>query len=157
MLGQSTKRLTLNPAFFREIKEDHQQLQKLLSELDQIVENRVYLNNHPRAFVDLIDQLVDQLGLHFTLEEAYGYFEHTVEEIPRFHDQAVRLRDQHSELYTMLQKLAEASADEPLKAEPQMNELADRFADFHTALKVHESAEMNLIIEALNRDVGGGD
>lgn len=157
MPEQLGKRLTLNAAFFREIKEDHQQLQKLLCELGQLIENRVLLANHPRLFLELLDKLVDQLGLHFTLEEAYGYFEHSLEEKPEFHDQAVRLRDQHSGLYTSLQQIAEMTGNEVNKNPPQLDELADQFAEFLKSLNSHESAEHNLIMEALNRDVGGGD
>ena len=92
MSTKPLKHLTVNAPFFQEIKDDHQQLQKLIADLDELIENRLVLSDHPRQFLELIDQLVDQLALHFTLEEAYGYFEHALEEAPRFHDQAVTAR-----------------------------------------------------------------
>jgi hemerythrin-like domain-containing protein len=157
MSGERPKQMMVNAAFLQEIKEDHQQLQKLLSDIEHLLENRVSLNNHPRNFLVLLDELVDQIGLHFTLEEAYGYFEVALDEAPRFHEPALKLRDQHRELYVMLQKIAESAATACEAAEPQLNPVADQFTAFHTALKAHESAELNLILEAMNRDMGFGD
>lgn len=157
MSGERPKQMAFNAAFLQEIKDDHQQLQKILSDIEHLLENRVSLNNHPRDFLSLLDELVDQLGLHFTLEEAFGYFEVALEEAPRFHEPALRLRDQHRELYVMLQKIAESAASACEGKEPQLNSVADQFDAFHTAFKAHESAELNLILEAMNRDVGHGD
>jgi hemerythrin len=157
MAGERPKQMAFNAAFLQEIKDDHQQLKKLLLDIEHLLENRVSLNNHPRDFVTLLDELIDQLGLHFSLEEAYGYFEVALEEAPRFHEPALKLRDQHRELYLMLQKIAESAANACEKPEPQMNPIADQFSAFHTALKAHESAELSLIVEAMNRDMGFGD
>jgi hemerythrin-like domain-containing protein len=157
MTGESPKRLTINAPFFREIKEDHESLQKLLSELEHLTGNRETLPHHGRRFTDLIDQLVDQLALHFSLEEAYGYFELAVEDAPRLHDQAAKLRSQHGDLYLAAQRVAETTDKATTTKPHRLHLAADQFLAFHSHFKKHESAELNLIIEALNRDVGGGD
>ena len=157
MTGESSKRLTINAPFFREIKDDHESLHKLLSELEHLVGNRETLPHHGRHFADLIEQLVDQLALHFSLEEAYGYFEHAVEDAPRLHDQAVKLRSQHGELYLTAQGISEATDKATTTKPHRLDQAADQFVAFHSHFKKHESAELNLIVEALNRDMGGGD
>jgi len=51
MASESSKRLTINAPFFREIKDDHESLQKLLSELEHLVGNRETLSHHGRRFL----------------------------------------------------------------------------------------------------------
>ncbi|MBX3423159.1 MAG: hemerythrin domain-containing protein [Pirellulaceae bacterium] len=157
MVDKSSTRITVNAPFFQEIKQDHLQLQKLLVELEKLTGNRIALQNHPRQFLELIEALVDQLALHFSLEEAYGYFDHALEESPRFHEQAVKLRDQHAPLYNTIREIAESVVKQCSGKHPQLDSAADRFADFNRSLKAHESAEMSMILESLNRDMGGGD
>jgi hypothetical protein len=149
--------MTINAPFFREIKEDHEQVRKLIADIDTMVAQQSTLVQHPRQFLSLIDQLVDQLALHFALEEAYGYFENALEEEPHFHDQAMKLRGQHSELYLMMQHIAEATANACDRHRPDLDPVARQYKAFEHAFKAHESAELHLILEALNRDLGTGD
>lgn len=51
MASESSKRLTINTRFFREIKDDHESLQKLLSELEHLAGNRETLSHHGRRFI----------------------------------------------------------------------------------------------------------
>lgn len=147
-------KFTVNAAFFREIKEDHQQLQCLFAKIHQMLAVRPALANHWKEFVALLADLRDQLAFHFALEEAYGYFEDAIERAPRFHDTAGRLRDQHSDLYLMAQQVADtAAALQPAEAD----QLAEQFIAFDTAFKSHESAELRLILDAIQQDVGVGD
>ncbi len=161
MAGRSTEaKFTVNAAFFREIKEDHQQLNCMLDKLRQMVNSPPALANHLREFSQRTAELRDQLAFHFTLEEAYGYFEDAVERAPRFHEQAGRLRDQHSELYLLAEQVAESAAstsDHPVDAEQTAAWLSKLFVDFDTLLKAHESAEVRLILDAMQLDVGVGD
>lgn len=150
-------KFTVNAAFFQEIKDDHKQLQCLLERVRDFVHHRPALGNHVREFAEALAELRDQLAFHFTLEEAYGYFEDAVERAPRFHVQAGRLRDQHSELYVMARDLAEKAAALSNQDGAAVKRLADQFIAFDTALKAHESAELRLILDAIHQDVGVGD
>lgn len=154
---KSDVKFTVNAAFFQEIKEDHKQLKLVLDQLSELIGNRPALNNHPRKFSTLLGELRDQLAFHFTLEEAYGYFEDAIERAPRFHEQAGRLRAQHSELYVMCQELADKAAVVIQSGGHDVTGVADQFVAFHTALQAHESAELNLILDAINLDMGEGD
>ena len=147
-------KFTVNAAFFQEIKDDHKQLQCLLDRLREMLQNRPALDNHRREFAALLADLRDQLALHFTLEEAYGYFEDAIERAPRFHAPAGRLRNQHAELYVIVQELADKAAAEH---DIDSQDLAEQFSQFDTALKAHESAELKLILDAIQMDVGEGD
>ncbi len=161
MAGRSTNiKFTVNAAFFREIKEDHHQLQCMLEKLRGMVISPPALANHLKEFSERAAELRDQLAFHFTLEEAYGYFEDAIERAPRFHDQAGRLRKQHPELYLLAEQLAEQSAVaslSPIDQEQKAEQLARSFHDFDTALKAHESAELTLILDAMQLDIGGED
>lgn len=153
---KSGMKFTLNAAFFREIKEDHQQLKTVLERLRNLISRRLAVENHRREFADLLAELRDQLAFHFTLEEAYGYFEDAVERAPRFHVQAGRLRNQHSQLYIMCQEIAESAATR-LATGGELDTLVDQAIAFDRALQAHESAEVSLIMDAINLDVGVGD
>ncbi|MEO8270285.1 MAG: hemerythrin domain-containing protein [Aureliella sp.] len=161
MAGRSTEaKFTVNAAFFREIKEDHQQLNCIIDKLRQMVSSPPALANHLTEFAQRTAELRDQLAFHFTLEEAYGYFEDAVERAPRFHDLAGRLRDQHSELYLMAERVAESAESasvHPVDATQSAERISEIFIAFDTALKAHESAEIRLILDAMQVDVGGGD
>ncbi len=153
---KSGMKFTLNAAFFQEIKEDHQQLKAVLERLRNLISRRIAIENHRREFANLLAELRDQLAFHFTLEEAYGYFEDAVERAPRFHEQAGRLRNQHSQLYVMCQEIADSAAAR-LAAGGELDTLVDQTVAFDRALQAHESAEVSLIMDAINLDVGVGD
>jgi hypothetical protein len=147
-------KFTVNAAFFREIKEDHKQLHCLLERLRHLVAMPPALPNHWQEFVALLADLRDQLAFHFALEEAYGYFEDAIERAPRFHVTAGRLRNEHAELYLAAQLLADrAAALSAIDAE----QMIAPCVDFDTALKAHEAAELRLILDAIQQDVGVGD
>ncbi|QEG38792.1 hemerythrin domain-containing protein [Roseimaritima ulvae] len=150
-------RVTINAAFLQEIKADHQQLKELLDHLRQLSSQPQAIPNHCREYVDLLEQLCDQLAFHFTLEEAYGYFEDALESSPRLDNQACALRAQHAELFVLARDMADGAAQKNLQAVPHCEQLAEQFMTFDKALKAHESAELNLILAALEEDLGGGD
>ncbi len=159
MAGKTQAKFTVNAAFFREIKEDHQQLQSMLDKLRKMVATPPALANHLKEFSERMSDLRDQLAFHFTLEEAYGYFEDAIERAPRFHEPAGRLRAQHGDLYMMAERIAEAAAswcNNPPDSEQAAECLVEQFVSFDTVFKTHEAAELKLILDAIHVDVGGG-
>lgn len=155
--AKSGSRFTLNAAFLREIKEDHQQLKSMLGRLRDLAANRSALTNHTREFVGLLTDLVDQLAFHFALEEAYGYFEDALDQAPRFHVQAGKLRGQHEQLFLLCREVAEVGQAGLLSEGTDWDLVVDQFVAFDQALQAHESAELSLIMDAMNLDVGVGD
>ncbi|WP_153557797.1 hemerythrin domain-containing protein [Roseimaritima sediminicola] len=154
---QPGSRVTINAAFLQEIKADHQQLKELLDRLRNLSQQPQAMPNHGREYVDLLQKLCDQLALHFTLEEAYGYFEDALESSPRLDQQAGMLRAQHADLFVLARDLADVAGQEDLESLAVCEKLAEQFHAFDNSLKAHESAELNLILAALEEDLGVGD
>ncbi len=151
------KKFTVNAAFFQEIKDDHLQLQELLSSLRNLTDHRQSLPNHGCAFADKLLSLCDQLALHFSLEEAYGYIEDIIESTPHLHVRTGLLRDEHTKLFVAARDLADRAASRHKGSIDELMQLADQFVEFDLALKTHEAAEVKLILTAMNQDEGGGD
>ncbi|GAB5401837.1 MAG: hemerythrin domain-containing protein [Aureliella sp.] len=153
----SDVKFTINAAFFHEIKEDHHQLNELLERLGKLVEEPDALPNHRKKFSGLLAELRDQLAFHFTLEEAYGYFEDALDGSPWLHSEAGELRDQHAELYVQISGLAERVLDMPADSSQEIKELATDYMSFRASLRNHETSEMKLILDAMTCDFGDAD
>jgi iron-sulfur cluster repair protein YtfE (RIC family) len=154
----TTRTLTINAAFFQEIKDDNVRLRELLCEADAALgKHRITLR--PAAIVNVLRQLQDQLAMHFSLEERLGYFEDAIQAAPRLSAQADILRSQHEQLYMAIVELAD-DAERILYREPNAQALrvvACRFRSFHDQLTRHEEAENELIMHSLYIDLGSGD
>lgn len=153
--SRTSAKFTINAAFFQEIKDDHLQLNELLNDLRRLAGNRLILKNHACEFVDKLFDLCDQLALHFSLEEAYGYFEDIVEVTPHLHNQTGKLRGQHEKLFVMVRDLADEAASRHKGSVEDLARIADLFDQFDQALKTHETDELDLIMTAMNQDEGG--
>jgi hypothetical protein len=148
--------VALNAAFLQEIKQDHRRLRFLLWRL-----RTIFTAHSPRVkrrtIVRLLQALRDELALHFTLEEAFGFCDDPVD-APHF-CQAKALRAQHRDLYEEECELAERSAR--LLAQRAtaacFRRLARSFRRFDQHLRQHDSRENDLILDACNREVGVGD
>lgn len=154
----STAVVTINPAFFQEIKEVNQELWHILNALRERCAVSIAIH-HRRGLCDLLQELRDQLALHFALEEAYGYFQDPVAAAPQLSDRAEKLRDEHRELYLDLS----AFADEAERKHGYEDHeafaiwIGPRFRRFDTRLRDHERRENDLIYDAYESDLGVGD
>jgi hypothetical protein len=150
--------VTVNAAFLQEIKEVNQELWQLLSDLRHRCQ-RPIAPAQSRVLIDRLCQLRDQLALHFALEEAYGYFDDPVDVAPRLSHRADRLRGEHKGLYLDLCELVEKA--ERMFYDEQHAGLAlwmgPDFLAFDEKLRGHEERENELIYEAYDSDIGGGD
>jgi hypothetical protein len=153
----SSSKVGVNAAFLMEIKDDHYQLKQMLVQLRRQVDNPIVLGHHFQNFVNDLYSLCDQLAFHFTLEEAFGYFDDALESTPHLHDQSSRLRDQHSQLFIAARDLADHAAEYGKPTAVELRQIIHEFRQFDVTLKVHESAEQGLIMAALTEDVGVGD
>ena len=146
----------INAAFLNEIKEDHIELQQLLAKL-----KRAFFNDNCqcREVNYLLPALRDQLAIHFSLEEAYGYCEDALDVAPWLTEKAIEIRAEHHQLFHRICLIAELA--EGLLEQPQNSALLDRviseFADFCQALDEHEQREIDLVLTAFGEDLGVGD
>lgn len=156
-MATTTRTITVNAAFLKELKEDNHELWHLLHETWWSCQGSWLLHVSGKRTFALLSQLRDRLAMHFSLEETYGYFEDAVSPAPRLSQQAERLRNEHKELLAHIQTIAEGA--EHLATgnghAPSRRALAAHFSDFYHALERHEAAEANLIVDAL--EAGAGD
>jgi len=161
------RRLTVNAAFLKDIKDDNRDLKILLDRMRLLTDPREAAANHWGELIQLFGDLRDQLALHFGLEEAYGYFDLAIESDAQLSASADLLRSQHAVLFEEARHLAEAAADactgdEPIEGvTPEITTAQEkvmvRFEGFLTQFNEHEEAELKLILDALDDDLGVGD
>ncbi len=155
----TTGTVTVNAAFLQEIKEDNRDLRRLLAETDEAFSQPLDASVPARPIADALVELRDQLAMHFSLEEAFGYFENAVSVDPRLSETAESLRSQHVELFGTICELVE-DAEKLLYGEDtslSVSRLTERFLDFRQRFHEHEAGEDELILEALDDDIGVGD
>lgn len=153
-----TGTITVNAAFLQEIKEVNHELWDLLKSLRHRCQ-RPIAPGQCRQLIDKLCHFRDQLALHFSLEEAYGYFEDPVEVAPQLSRQAEKLRGEHKELYLELCDLVERA--ERMFYDEQHAALAlwigPEFLELDQRIRSHEERENELIMDAYEGDIGVGD
>jgi len=156
-LPTTTGTVTVNAAFFQEIKDVNQELWAMLEDArDRIA--RPVSAGQCRSLVELLARLRDQLALHFALEEAYGYFEDPEFVAPMLGQEAEKLRGEHKDIYMRLCRVVELAekwyyANETITL---ARCLGPAFRDFDRRLRQHEERENALIFDMLG-DTGVGD
>jgi hypothetical protein len=155
----ATATVTINAAFLQEIKDDARELRCLLAQATEMLGPTHLPTVEPRRIVDLLNRIRDQLALHFTLEEAYGYFEDALNAAPQLCELAESLRNQHQQLFADFCRLTE-EAEQLLYGEAGDHaraRIARLYHNFRADLQLHESREHDLILAAFNDDIGTGD
>ena len=152
----TTRRLAVNAAFLKEIKDDNLQLKLLLDQIASLTGHHQTAINHWPELIRLFDGLLDQLALHFALEEAYGYFDDAVGTEPQLSIVAEGLRSEHAKLYETIRHIADRTKEISGDKEEEVTRLLNRFASFRESFQKHEEAEFDLILRALD-DIGVGD
>jgi hypothetical protein len=155
--NSQTRRLTVNAAFLKDIKDDNRDLKELLDKIFPLAEHPQTAINHWQELVNLFADLRDQLALHFSLEEAYGYFDDAVMIAPRLSTTAECLRGQHSKLFEKIRGLADGASEVRIDSSEQVTRFLDEFNRFRVAFEKHEEDELKLILDALEDDIGVGD
>jgi iron-sulfur cluster repair protein YtfE (RIC family) len=155
----ATRTVTVNAAFLQEIKEVNHDLWRLLDDVRRMCLNPTSVHTSPRRFIGLVDQLRDQLAMHFALEEAFGYFDDPIDVAPRLCEQAERLRAEHADLYMRIVELGDVAERlvEPIRRDGLVLQVVHDFHDFDKALQHHETLENELILEEYDDDIGVGD
>lgn len=151
--------VVINPAFLQEIKDDHHELRQLMHHTCAMLERSGQAEiEYPRV-VEMFGKLRDQLAMHFSLEEAYGYFDDAISVAPHLSRRAEDLRSQHSGLFSDACRLAESAErlSRHENADAALACLTGEYCRFSAQFHDHESQECDLILEAFNDDIGTGD
>ena len=160
MATVSSRTVAINAAFLQEIKLDNTTLRGLLESIRRLVGQSWTKQAQATRFTLLLGELRDQLAMHFTLEEAFGYYEDAVAQAPQLCERAQVLRGQHAELFTelcMLVDEAEESVVSYLPLERWSHRQIVAFRRFDRRLREHEQDETELIFAAFDDDLGVGD
>ena len=155
----ATRIVSINAAFLQEIKDDHHELRQLMHHTAAMLNRPRWMTIEHNRLVELFGKLRDQLAMHFSLEEAYGYIEDALSVAPHLSRRAEQLRSQHYELYSDLCRLTERAEAMLYHEEPEtaIGELSQDFGGFSQRFHEHELHESDLIVESLNEDLGTGD
>jgi iron-sulfur cluster repair protein YtfE (RIC family) len=153
----STRQVAVNAAFLKEIKEDNLLLKSLWDRISPLAAHIETATNHWPELITLLSDLRDQLAIHFTLEEAYGYFDDAIDIAPQLSLQAENLRGQHRNLFEQIRDLADRVTEVSIESEQQSTAFMKRFRRFRQDLENHEEEELKLILESLDDDLGVGD
>ena len=154
--SKSNRRLSVNAAFMKDIKDDNRELKRLLDEIQPLMEHPEKAANHWQEIIALVSDLRDQLAFHFSLEEAYGYFDEAIETEPQLSVQAESLRSEHGVLFNQICKLVESCADLDVEDHDKIGKSLDTFRAFELKFQRHEEAELKLILAAMDDDLGVG-
>ena len=158
----STSTVTVNAAFLQEIKEVDQELWELLRDARSLCSHPETIRRHIKETVAMLTRLQDQLALHFSLEEYYGYFDDPVTVAPQLSQKANALWAEHRTLYLDIVAIVDR-AEHLLyhryhrHLDGLVRHIALRFNGFYDQLKAHEHAEHQLIFAAFDDDLGVGD
>lgn len=155
--SQAVGRLAVNAAFLKEIKEDNRQLKALWDRLVPMVEHHETAKNHWPELIAGYAELRDQLAIHFSLEEAYGYFDDAVDIAPHLSLTAESLRAQHSKLFEQIRDLADLILELNAELPEHVKKLMRRFDTFKAQFENHEESELKLILQSFDDDLGVGD
>ena len=153
----TTRRLVVNAAFLKDIKDDNHDLKLLLDKITPLVLHQQTAMNHWPELIILIGDLRDQLALHFSLEEAYGYFDDAVVSSPQLSVTAESLRSEHPQLFSRILDLADQALEICSDSHDQVSQFIRRLADFRSAFERHEEKELQLILDSLEDELGVGD
>ncbi len=158
--------LPINPAFLQEIKQDNHDLKRIVDRLAVTTGSAAIAANHWDELTRLWSELRDQLAMHFGLEEAYGYFDLIVDADRPLMAAAEELKSQHAELFEQVRHLVDATA-RTSKGDPAVEgsvpevttaqeKLLRRYRRWLQDFKSHEEAELELILTAIDEDLGVG-
>lgn len=153
----TTRQLAVNAAFLKDIKDDNRELKLLMDKICPLTEPLPVAVNHWPEMIGLFADLRDQLAMHFSLEEAYGYFEDAIVTAPQLSVIAECLRSQHARLFKQVCDLADQALEVSPDADDQIEKFVNRFRRFQSDFEKHEEAELKLILDAMDDDIGVGD
>ena len=155
--GAQAVGMSVNVAFLDEIKSDFD-FRSTLNRTYAQVNQQPDLS--PREISEQLGDLRDHLETYFAMEEFYGYFRQETIDNPAVSNKAKAITSEHETLYLQLSSvidLAEQIVYRECSQDIGLSTVRRYFEDFCKALASHEQAEMQLMMQLCNEDLGGGD
>jgi hypothetical protein len=150
----STLAVTINVAFFLEIREENKELDRLISDCRAAAAKIEADSADLRQLMDLLGNLRDNVAMQFALEEAYGYFENPTVRTPDLSANAVLLRDEHwilySDLTTVIEHVEQRVYREP--SDETTRQLARDVVAFCDNFQYHDTQEHALVMRMQESD-----
>ena len=147
--------LAVNAAFLQEIKDDNRFLDELLLATRDALAEVDPKRFNVRASVELLRRLRDRLAMHFSLEEAFGYFDGALEFPAHLSLQADICRQQHESLYLDVCDVVEIAEkllyhESARSQERLIQNICTAFGHFYRRLLQHDTEEDDLISASLS-------
>jgi hypothetical protein len=139
--------VTVNAAFFREIKDENRGLQEVINTVKLFAIAGVYRSGEGVVLARHLKELRQQIRMQFALEQAYGYFDGPISVDPETSRRATALRAEHAELWSELESLygqARRAVNEPAGKSVRVA-LADRVDALVERFELHQRDENELI------------
>lgn len=138
---------------FDQLLEEHQQLQKILSQVGTMLATRSEASSR---VAEKITALCDSVASHFAHEEEGGYMSGAIAAAPHFGPWAKKLEAQHPQLLGRLKQL-KTLGEQRIRSSGWWEQLETEFGEFASQFLEHEQAENCLLQEAFGRDLGATD
>jgi hemerythrin-like domain-containing protein len=138
---------------YRELLEEHTKLRGLLSDLRVMLARRSGLM---KEVVGKLQQLHDQVDVHFHAEELSDCFPELVSNAPRVSERVSVLLAEHGELRAEIHQIVQDAARRQ-GTEEDWDRLATVFQEFAAQLMSHEQVENELVQEVFTDDIGSKD
>lgn len=154
-----TKTPAINSALLEEIKQLNRVLWDLVEDIAVACSCRLKTHEGCTFFCIRLTRLRDQLATHFSLEEAFGYFDGPIDIAPRLSDTADKLLQEHAQLQHRVSELVTFTWTLHNRGALHVafTQVAREFDGFHNDLSQHERREQLLILQAYDDDIGVGE
>jgi len=135
------------------IEEEHAALREKLGQIARALESAQISRE---VLVALLNELHDDLTIHFSHEEHKGVFDQITAQAPRFTRQVDGLWSDHRDLLRAIGSVIEF-AESGEMTQPWWKELGSRFRALSKQLMHHEGEENQLLQRAFQEDIGAND
>ncbi|MCO8121558.1 hemerythrin domain-containing protein [Stieleria sp. TO1_6] len=146
--------LAVNAAFLKEIKDDNRHLKSLWDRMLPQLSHQETAKNHWSELIADVAELRDQLAIHFSLEEAYGYFDDALDIEPQISLTAESLKSQHPRLFAEIRDLADQMMELNGERVEHIQKWLRKFDRFRKHFEQHEEDELKLILHSFDDDLG---
>ena len=154
--GAEATGVTLNVAFFKEIKQDNLPVREQARKIGQMFNSGV----SPKSALDILLDFQEELKTYFALEEFYGYFQNASIRNPTISTLATGLKAEHEDLFLQLAQIIDLNEQivyQECSPTTSIVEVADLFETFTHSFESHEHQEMELMMRLCNEEFGVGD
>jgi hypothetical protein len=140
-------------AKFDAFEQEHEDIERTLAELREIL----LVRQDDLMVIVTLGSLCNDLKSHFVHEvQKDGFFDNVIEQAPWLKNRADALIREHAQFGDALEELLSRASQGTPNAS-WWNDLNNRFEAFWKLFCRHERAEIDLVQEAFNDDIGAAD